>query len=47
MFGKAHEHLILTFMAPQHEGGGVMLDPFQLLMHYRQIGPQIGLFAVD
>lgn len=23
------------------------LEPFQLLMHYRQIGPQIGLFAVD
>lgn len=27
--------------------GGVALEPFQLLMHYRQIGPQIGLFAVD
>lgn len=28
--------------------GGVELEPFQLLMHYRQIGPpQIGLFAVD
>lgn len=26
---------------------GVALEPFQLLMHYRQIGPQIGLFAVD
>lgn len=24
-----------------------VLEPFQLLMHYRQIGPQIGLFAVD
>lgn len=29
------------------EGRGVVLEPFQLLMHYRQIGPQIGLFAVD
>lgn len=27
--------------------GGFDLEPFQLLMHYRQIGPQIGLFAVD
>lgn len=26
---------------------GFSLEPFQLLMHYRQIGPQIGLFAVD
>lgn len=26
---------------------GFWLEPFQLLMHYRQIGPQIGLFAVD
>lgn len=28
-------------------GQGFTLEPFQLLMHYRQIGPQIGLFAVD
>lgn len=27
--------------------GWVMLEPFQLLMHYRQIGLQIGLFAAD
>lgn len=36
---------VLAFMPPG--GGGVALEPFQLLMHYRQIGPQIGLFAVD
>lgn len=28
-------------------GAGLGLEPFQLLMHYRQIGPQIGLFAAD
>lgn len=28
-------------------GAGVTLELFQLLMHYRQIGLQIGLFAVD
>ena len=31
----------LIFMAPE----GVPLELFQLLMHYRQIGPQIGLFC--
>lgn len=34
---------------PSSPGGGFffLLEPFQLLVHYRQIGPQIGLFAVD
>lgn len=34
-----------AFVPPWREG--FLLEPFQLLMHYRQIGPQIGLFAVD
>lgn len=46
---------MLAFMPPgrgrgeggRRGGGVVTLEPFQLLMHYRQIGPQIGLFAVD